>query len=285
MSICNYDLHTHSTASDGTMSPSALVQTAAQSGIEVLALTDHDTLSGIKEAKAVADEIGINLVPGVEISVTWNNKTIHIVGLHVNYESQILQDNLNKLRETRLWRAQEIGRKFAKHGIADAFEGAKALSNGNLISRTHFARFLVQQGFATGEKQVFKHFLVPGKPGYVQLEWAKLEDAVQWIVEAGGQAVLAHPGRYSFKRQDLRHLIHKFQNAGGCALEVISSSHTLEHQINIVKLAKEFNLLSSIGSDFHDAKKTWLKFGTLPRLPEDCVPIWKDWNYVKYTLK
>jgi hypothetical protein len=172
-----------------------------------------------------------------------------------------------------------MGRRLAKHGIADAFAGAKALSNGNLISRTHFARFLVQRGFATSEKQVFKHFLVPGKPGHVPSQWAKLEDAMHWILQAGGQPVLAHPARYKISKQSLRQLIGIFREAGGCALEVVSSSHTLENQLAIAQLATEFKLRSSAGSDLHDPQTTWMTFGHLPKLPEGCTPIWQDWGY------
>jgi hypothetical protein len=249
-----------------------------------LALTDHDTLSGLEEAKAAADQAGMILVPGVEISVTWNEKTVHIVGLHVNYTSQALQDSLAGLHDFRAWRAQEMGRRLAKHGIKDAFEGAKALSNGRLVSRTHFARFLVQQGFATNERQVFKHFLVPGKPGHVPSQWAKLEDAMNWILQAGGQPVLAHPARYRMGYQTLRQLISVFRQAGGCALEVVSSSHSWENQAAMARLATEFKLRSSAGSDFHNPQTAWMALGHLPKLPEGCVPIWQDWSYDKPDL-
>ncbi|KOR29703.1 phosphoesterase [Achromatium sp. WMS1] len=280
MSI-NYDLHTHSTASDGTLSPNELIQRAVSVEIDVLALTDHDTLDGLAEAQATADQHDIIFVPGVEISVTWHNTTIHVVGLHVNHTSQTLQNYLNGLHGFRRWRAQEIGHRLAKHGITNAFEGAEALSNGKLIGRSHFARFLVQQGFASNEKQVFKHFLVPGKPGHVPSQWAKLEDAIAWILQAGGQAILAHPGRYKINQQVLRQLVGLFKEMGGCALEVISSSHTWDKQIIMARLANEFKLLSSVGSDFHNPQNAWMTFGSLPALPAGCIPIWQDWGYTK----
>lgn len=273
-----YDLHTHSTASDGTLSPTQLVLRAVAAQVQGLALTDHDTLGGLEEAAAVAHLHSIHWIPGIEISVTWNSKTIHIVGLNIDPSSSELQAGLSALNNRRANRAVEMGLSLAKHGIPDAFEGASKLSNGDLISRTHFARFLVQYGYVPDERQVFKRFLVAGKPGYVPGQWASIEDALSWIIQAGGQAVLAHPARYKLTANDLRRLIEIFRTLGGCALEVVSGSHSRDDSLSVAKLAREFGLLSSAGSDFHDPKTANIEVGRLPALPDGCVPIWQNWG-------
>jgi 3',5'-nucleoside bisphosphate phosphatase len=272
-----YDLHTHSTASDGTLDPAELVRRAAAAGVRCLALTDHDTLDGLATAAATAQQVGIDWVSGVEISVTWNGQTVHLVGLNVDVECAALRQGLAGLRTFRAWRAEEMGRRLAQHGIAGAFEGARQLSNGQLVSRTHFARFLVQRGLANDERQVFKHFLVHGRPGYVPGQWAALVDAVGWIRQAGGQAVIAHPARYKLTRSKLLHLIGEFRENGGCALEVVSGSHSHEDCMVMARHAADFNLFSSAGSDFHDPKHPWVELGRLAELPVGCVPIWRDW--------
>jgi predicted metal-dependent phosphoesterase TrpH len=272
-----YDLHTHSTASDGTLSPEELVRRASAAGLGCLALTDHDTLEGLPQAAAAARGEGVDLVPGVEISVTWRGHTVHLVGLQVDPACAALRGGLAGLRGFRDWRAEEIGRRLAGHGIPSAFEGARALSNGHLISRTHFARFLVQQGVAADERQVFKHYLVRGKPGYVPGQWATLGDAVGWIREAGGQAVLAHPARYRLTRTRLQHLLGELRQAGGEALEVVSGSHSRDDCLVMACHAQEQGLLCSVGSDYHGPPSPWIDLGHLPRLPDGCVPVWRDW--------
>ncbi len=276
--FCTYDLHNHSTASDGTLSPADLVMLAARSGVEVLALTDHDSTEGVTEAERMAADVGITLIPGVEISVTWNKQTIHVLGLNVDTENSQLQLGLVGLRAFRDRRALEIGARLEKAGIPDAFEGARAFSNGRLISRTHFARYLVQVGAAKDERKVFKHFLVNGKPGHVPGQWASLEDALCWIQAAGGQAVIAHPARYRMTRTKLRNLIKVFVALGGDALEVVSGSHSRDDYFVMAKHAKEFGLLASAGSDFHSPEHPWVVLGRLPLLPDGCRPIWHDWS-------
>lgn len=273
-----YDLHSHSTASDGTLSPRDLVFRAAGAGVCVLALTDHDTTEGIEEASAAARESGIDLVPGVEISVTWGGQTVHIVGLHVDPDNPTLQEGLARLREFRDWRAEEIGRRLAKRNIDGAFEGAKALSNGRLISRTHFARFLVGRRIAKDEQEVFKHYLIHGKPGHVPGRWAELVDAISWIRGAGGQAVIAHPARCKMTRTKLRRLINEFKAAGGAALEVVSGSHSRDDYYTMARHARDFDLMSSAGSDFHSPENPWIELGRLPALPDGCIPVWRDWS-------
>lgn len=273
-----YDLHSHSTASDGTLSPAELLLRARGAGVRMLALTDHDTTEGLAAAAATAAAAGIELVPGVEISVTWGGQTVHVVGLHIDRFDRALQDGLARLREFRDWRAREIGRRLAKRNIPDAFEGARALSNGRLISRTHFARFLVRNGVAKDEREVFKRFLVQGKPGYVSGRWGELEETVSWIRGAGGQAVIAHPARYRMTRSKLRRLIGEFAEVGGVALEVVSGSHSRDDCFVVARHARAFGLLSSAGSDFHGPENPWIELGRLPPLPEGCVPVWRDWT-------
>lgn len=276
--FCQYDLHSHSTASDGTLTPSALVRLAADAGVRVLALTDHDTTAGLEEAALAAKDAGICLVPGVEISVTWSKQTVHIVGLGVDPGHRALLAGLQGLRDFRDWRAGEIGRRLEKEGIADALAGALAHSNGVLVSRTHFARMLVERGIVEDERKVFKRYLVPGKPGHVPGDWTSLEAALGWIHGAGGQAVVAHPARYKMTRNKLRRLFSEFREQGGAAIEVISGSHNRDECLTMARHAQEFGFLASAGSDFHSPENPWIALGRLPQLPTGCRPVWDGWN-------
>jgi predicted metal-dependent phosphoesterase TrpH len=274
-----YDLHCHSTASDGVLSPSELVRRAREKGVDVLALTDHDELSGQAEAGAMALEVGLRLINGVEISVTWGNVTLHIVGLNVDPLDPVLLHGLTRNRGGRTERARRIAEDLARVGIAGAFEGASALAdNKELISRTHFARYLIERGVAKNMKAVFNKFLVKGKPGYVAHEWAGLSDALNWIHAAGGVGVLAHPGRYQIGREKMRLLLSEFKYLGGAGIEVVTGSHTPDQVPLFADLALEFDLLASIGSDFHAPGEGGRELGRLTALPERCRPIWQAWN-------
>lgn len=273
-----YDLHSHSLASDGTLSPSALVERAAAAGVDVLALTDHDETGGIAEAQQAARREGITVVPGVEISVTWSRQTVHVVGLRIDPASSPLQQGLERLREFRNWRAEEMGRRLAKHGIGGAFEAAREKARGRIISRTHFAHFLTEEGHAPSVRDVFKKFLKPGKPGHVSGEWASLEEALGWIHGAGGQAVIAHPARYTMTASKRRKLFGEFAELGGEALEVVSGSHSRGDNFSMAHLAKMFGLKASAGSDFHGPENPWVELGRLEPLPEGATPIWSDWE-------
>lgn len=273
-----HDLHTHSTASDGTLSPEALVMRAHQAGVRTLALTDHDTLDGLDAARLAAAEWGVNLIPGVEISVSWGERTIHILGLRVEPQAPALTAGLARLRDYRRWRAQEIGRRLAAKGISGAYEGALALSGDErFVGRTHFARLLVRRGYASTVRDVFKHYLVKGKPGHVSGDWASLEEALAWIREAGGQAVIAHPARYGFTAAKMRRLIGEFRELGGLGIEVVSGSHSRDEACVYAQRARESSLLASAGSDYHGPEHPYLELGRLPRLPPGCTPIWADW--------
>jgi predicted metal-dependent phosphoesterase TrpH len=273
-----YDLHAHSTASDGTLAPEALMRRAHDAGVQVMALTDHDTLEGLPAAERAARSIGLGFVPGVEISVTWEGITVHIVGLSVDYEDAVLQRGLSGLRAFRDWRAEEIGRRLDKHGIPGGYEAARELSNGRLISRTHFARHLVAQGHAKDLRDVFRRFLVSGKPGFVPGQWASLADAVGWIRAAGGEAVIAHPARYKVSRSKLRRLIGEFAELGGSALEVVSGSHSRDDYFAMAHHTRDFDLAASAGSDYHGPEHPWIELGRLPDLPVGCRAIWQDWQ-------
>jgi hypothetical protein len=254
------------------------MQRAHHNGARVVALTDHDTLAGLAEARAEAERLGMCFVPGVEVSVTWSGRTVHIVGLGVEQGTPALQQGLARLREFRDWRAEEIGRRLERSGIPGMYEQACRLSGGSLISRTHFARALVEAGRADSVSGVFRKFLVNGKPGHVAGEWANLEEAVAWIVGAGGQAVIAHPARYGLTRTKLRALIKEFVDAGGVGMEVISGSHSRDETFTMAAHARDCALLASAGSDFHDPANPWIDIGRLPRLPDGVRPIWHDWG-------
>ncbi|MBK1644932.1 phosphatase [Thiocapsa imhoffii] len=272
------DLHTHSTASDGTLTPDALIRRAARAGVEVIALTDHDTTAGWAEAEAAAHELGIRLIAGVEISVSWRGRTLHILGLNLDPREPQLCAGLSELVDYRDWRAEEIGRRLAKQGIPGAYEGAKTFSNGRLIGRTHFARYLVAQGHARDLRDVFNRFLVSGKPGHVSGEWTSLESATRWIRGAGGRAVIAHPARYKLTRSRLLTLIGEFRECGGVGLEVVSGSHGRDEVLTFGALTRELGLYASAGSDFHGPDNPWFDLGRLPALPAGCVPIWEHWH-------
>jgi predicted metal-dependent phosphoesterase TrpH len=275
---CVYDLHTHTFYSDGAFAPAELVARAAANGVQVLALTDHDVTDGVPEAQAAALQAGITLVPGVEISVSWGGQTVHIVGLQTDIANPGLQAGLERLREFRDWRAEEISRRLAKAGISGAIEDARRRAQRGLVSRTHFAQFLVAAGHAADVRSVFKKYLVHGKPGYVPGAWAGLDEAIGWIRAAGGQAVLAHPARYRITATRLKKLLSEFRDAGGAAIEVVSGSHSRDDMFRFAQLASSYGLLASSGSDFHGPQNYFMDLGRLPRLPDGCTPVWHQWD-------
>lgn len=272
-----YDLHTHSTASDGTLSPTALVEAAARAGVDVLALTDHDETAGIGEARVAAAGEGIRLVPGIELSVTWNGATVHVVGLGIDPEAAPLRSGVERQQTFRAWRAEEMGRRLAKRGFVDAYEQARSRAGGRIIGRLHFAAALVASGRAKDARDAFKHYLKRGKPGHVPGQWAALDEAIGWITASGGCAVLAHPARYDLSGSKLRRLIGEFKDAGGAALEVLSGSHGRDDVLNMARHARNFQLLASAGSDYHGPESPWVGLGRLPPLPDGLTPVWADW--------
>lgn len=277
--MAHFDLHCHSNASDGALTPTQVVERAAAHGAQMLALTDHDCLAGLAEARAAAETRQLPFIDGVEVSVTWRDKhTIHIVGLGIDPTDQTLLDHLSQVRQGRRERLQQMSELLAAKGITGVYEGAMALAaNPDMVGRAHIARYLVSQGVCKDVRSVFRQYIVPGKPGYVKHEWAQLDDAVAWILNAGGTAVIAHPGRYEFKRTTMTALLTEFKQAGGEAIEVASASHSLDERLLYARYADEFDLLSSAGSDFHVPDEKGRKVGTTPELPPICRPLWTRW--------
>jgi 3',5'-nucleoside bisphosphate phosphatase len=277
--MLNIDLHCHSTVSDGLLTPTQLVEHAATRGVDILALTDHDDVSGLAEARAMAAERNITLINGVEISVDWRGQTLHIVGLGIDPEHADLACGLSSIRNGRMVRARNIATQLDKIGIHGSFEGAsRNAGEGHLLGRMHFARFLVQQGHARDVKAVFKKYLVKGKPGYAPHQWAPLSDAIGWIRASGGRAVIAHPGRYKLSRKAMDELLEEFRALGGEAIEVITGSHTPEQSIQFAHHSQRLGLLASRGSDFHGPGESYFDLGRMPALPAICLPVWHDWN-------
>lgn len=275
------DLHSHSTISDGIFSPEDLVRYAHSKNVQVLALTDHDDISGLERARVIADSLGIIFINGVEISVTWKKRTLHIVGLNFDNSNKKLQDGLKLIRMGRSTRAQKMAHSLGMAGIMGSLEGAMFYSKDGVIGRIHFAQFLVQKGYAKDVKAVFKKYLTPGKPGYVEHLWAKLEDAVKWISEAGGDAVIAHPGRYDMGSKLYPKLLNEFSDLGGIGIEVVSGSQDPSQSNYFSKLANESGLMASCGSDFHGPGISFRKMGQIQELPSGCEPIWKRWPAVQ----
>ncbi len=282
--MLDYDLHCHSTVSDGLLSPTDLVARAAGRGVKFLALTDHDDVAGLAEAASAAAQYDMQLINGVEISVTWRNFTLHIIGLKIDPTYPPLVEGLRTIRSGRGARAQLMAESLAKSGISGALEGSyRYAANPGIIGRTHFARFLVESGRCKDVRSVFKNYLVKGKPGYVAHQWASLPDTVGWIVGSGGVAVLAHPGRYTAGRKamgttTLRELLREFADLGGQGIEVVSGGHTPEQYAEFARYAKEFDLFASCGSDFHGPGESYRDLGRLPDFPLDCRPVWQAWE-------
>jgi 3',5'-nucleoside bisphosphate phosphatase len=271
----NADLHCHSVVSDGTLTPEQLATRAKANGVELWALTDHDEIGGQARARAAAQSVGMSYMTGVEISVTFARETVHIVGLGFDPEDASLKAGLEQTRAGRELRAQDMAKQLAMVGIKGAYEGAlKYVGNPSLISRTHFARYLVEVGACKDTPEVFRRYLTEGKPGYVPHRWASLKDAVTWITEAGGVAVIAHPGRYKFSANEEFALFSEFKTHGGLGVEVVTGSHGPSDFVKYADVAQEFNLAASRGSDFHSPEESRIDLGQLPSLSAELLPVW-----------
>ncbi|MGA0611735.1 3',5'-nucleoside bisphosphate phosphatase [Caldimonas sp. KR1-144] len=271
----NADLHCHSDVSDGTLSPEALATRAHANGVELWALTDHDELGGLARARDAARALGLPWLSGCEISVSFAGETVHIVGLGFDIDDAALAEGLAATRGGRERRAREMAAQLAQAGIPDAYEGAlRYVGNPELISRTHFARYLVETGCCPDTASVFRRYLTEGKPGFVAHRWAALADAVRWITGAGGIAVIAHPARYRFTPTEEYALFSEFVAHGGRGVEVVTSSHNDAEQLKYAAMAREFGLLASRGSDFHAPDESRTDLGALPSLPADLTPVW-----------
>ncbi len=270
------DLHCHSNISDGLLSPAEVVRLAHANGCTLLALTDHDHTGGLAEARAEAQKCGIRLINGVEISVTWRKRTVHIVGLDFDDGNEDLQKLLAEVRKGRLKRLEAIAAKLEKRGIHGAYEGALALAaNPEMVSRTHVAEFLINAGHVRNKQQAFTKYLGDGKPASVPHEWAGLAEAVAAVNGAGGLAVIAHPMRYGFSATAKRNLFEEFKAAGGAAIEVHSGNSDKNDRLNYALLAERYGLLASAGSDFHrQGDYSGGILGACPELPGNCKPVW-----------
>ena len=272
----NADLHCHSVVSDGTLTPEELAPRAAANGVELWSLTDHDEIGGQHRAIAAAHAAGMAYLTGAEISVTFAGVTVHIVGLGFDPDNAALREGLAETRDGRIPRARDMADQLAKVGIAGAYDGAlKYVGNPQLVSRTHFARFLVETGVCRDTPEVFRKYLTEGKPGYVPHRWAALGDAVRWITQAGGVAVIAHPARYNFTATEEYALFSEFKAHGGQGVEVVTGSHTAAEYVTYADMAREYGLAASRGSDFHGPEESYTDLGKLPFLPDTLTPVWE----------
>lgn len=278
MIALNIDLHCHSSVSDGMLAPADVARRAHANGVDVWALTDHDEVGGVDQARTMAAELGMRYLTGAEISVTWAGHTVHIVGLNFDEHNPALVEGLRKTRAGRAGRAREIGERLAALGFPGAYEGALPFAgNPDLISRTHFARYLVEAGFCPDVQTVFNKYLGDDCPGHVPMQWATLGEAVGWILGAGGRAVIAHPGRYKYTPLQFAALFDEFIQLGGEGIEVMTGSHTPQEAMRYADVARHYGFLASRGSDFHGVGESKADLGRLPPLPADLKPVWHDW--------
>lgn len=276
----NFDLHNHSTRSDGLLSPTRLIELAARNGVDVVALTDHDTTAGVEEAADAAQAAGIRFVAGVEISVSWGETTLHVVGLGVDSRAPALEAGLRSLREGRVGRARRIAAELERLGFPDMLEGALALAGSELkLSRAHFARHLVERGGAKHTQAAFDKYLGRGRPAYVAHRWTTLENAVSWIRGAGGTAVLAHPGRYDLKPMMRSELLREFREFGGAAIEVVTGSHRPQEYALWQREALAHGFMASRGADYHGPGESPHEPGSLPPLHGSLTPVWSHWAH------
>ncbi len=272
----NVDLHCHSSASDGLLPPAEVVRRAADNRVELLALTDHDDLGGLASARAAAQAAGIRFVNGVEVSIEWGGLQVHILGYNFADDDERLNAGLAAIRSGRVQRAQRMSEALEVVGIEGSFDGAmRHAENPGLISRSHFARYLVEIGVCRDVRSVFDAYIVPGRPGYVDHRWATLEESVGWITGAGGIAAIAHPGRYKFSRAQMRQLLDAFKACGGEALEVISGSHSADNVNIFGRYARDYGFLASCGSDFHGPGESYIDIGQVDALPPGLTPVWE----------
>ncbi|MFK5947632.1 MAG: PHP domain-containing protein [Methylococcales bacterium] len=270
-----YDLHCHSTASDGSLSPTEVIERAQQQGVTSIALTDHDTINGQAEAAKAAIANNIKFIPGIEISTTWENKCFHIVGLNIDPKNQTLVSNISHLQQLRTERAKKIALKLEKRRVPDAYKTVVKMANGGMITRAHFANFLLENNYVTSQQQAFDRYLGNGKTAFVATIWADLTDVVAWINQAGGVAVIAHPLRYKLTASWMRRFLAAFKEAGGQGIEVVTGRSSAEEIRRSLAYAKQYQLSASIGSDFHTPANQWVELGRLVALPENIQPIWE----------
>ncbi len=270
-----YDLHCHSTASDGALTPTEVVRRAHQYGVTHLALTDHDTIEGLQEARMAAGQLGMTLIPGIELSATWQNKCLHIVGLGIDPQHPTLLEGIKRQQQIRVARAAKIAGKLQKKRIDGALEAVCQKAGASMVTRLHFAEFLVEQNHVQSFQEAFDKYLGTGKPAYVTTTWASLEETVYWITESGGVAVLAHPLRYKMTASWLRKTLTAFKQAGGIGMEVVTGQSSVDDIHRSQQFARQFDLMASQGSDFHNPANRWVELGRLAEMPAGLRPIWK----------
>ena len=268
------DLHNHSYFSDGFLSPREVVRLASEANCDLFSLTDHDTTQGVVEAKHEADKLGLNLVHGVEISAFWRNSAIHIVGLGIDIENDLLQTGLEFNQNLRNDRAKKIALGLWRSGIKDALEKAQKISGGHMLTRTHFAQMLIQEGYCKDMKSVFRRYLSGRKPGGVRVEWKDFNEVIKWIQSAGGKALIAHPFRYRMTHTKIKKMLNDFKEANGDGFEVVNANSSDEEISLGNKWTEEYNLLASIGSDFHGWPNQRVQIGNLADLPNNSRAIW-----------
>lgn len=273
-----YDLHAHSTASDGVLTPRELVQRAHEQGVTALALTDHDCTAGLHEAQIGAAATGMRLIPGIELSTSWQGKCLHIVGLDIDPAYSPLAEASHNLQATRLQRAEKIAYKLEQKRIPGALQAVMHAAGDGMITRTHFADFLLAQNHVSSQQEAFDRYLGQGKPAYVATEWAELALAISWISESGGIAVLAHPLRYKFTANWMKRLLTAFKAAGGQGIEVVTGRNSNDEIRLVANYAKQFDLAGSMGSDFHSPANQWVELGRLAPMPESITPVWELFN-------
>lgn len=271
-----FDLHCHSNASDGALSPQALMQRAQQQGVTCLALTDHDTINGLAAAEQQAKALNMRFISGIEISVTWENHCLHVVGLNIDPNNQALQLGITGLQSIRVERAQKIAHKLAQKRIPDVYAAVLDAAGSGMITRSHFADYLLKNGHVSTQQEAFDRYLGQGKAAYVSTTWASLPEAVAWITKAGGVAVLAHPLRYKLSTRWMNRLLTAFKSVGGQGIEVITARCSADEIAVVSKYARNFELLASIGSDFHNPANQWVELGRLQALPANLTPIWQS---------
>ncbi len=272
------DLHCHSTASDGTLTPSELVALAHKRGVKHLALTDHDTVSGIPDAIKCGLEVGVNIIPGVEFSTLWNGLNIHLLGLNFDSQSEVIKAATARQEASRFSRAITIADRLSKKGFEGLYEAAIEKSGGHAPGRPHIALAMVEKGYVNSVSTAFKKYLGSGKVGDVKSLWPSIDEVVNWITDAGGSAVIAHPRKYNMTVTKLRRLIEDFSEAGGEGLEVITSGQKQGEIGLLTDLCLRHGLKGSLGSDFHSPSQTWVNLGAIPKLPQSVVPIWENWD-------
>lgn len=278
MTELKYDLHCHSSFSDGALTPSEVILRAKEQGVTTLALTDHDTVAGLAEAQQAAEQQALDFIPGIELSCLWSNKTFHVLGLNIDPSNAEILTGTQQLQEIRLERAKKIADKLAKNKIPGAFAAVQVAAGVGMITRPHFANFLLENNHVSSIQNAFDRYLGQGKSAFVNTQWVEMENAIHWINSAGGVAVVAHPMRYKLTASWMRRFLSAFKEMGGQGIEVITARSNPDEIRRTIHFAQQFELYGSVGSDFHTPKNQWVELGRLASLPINIKPVWELFN-------